>query len=427
MREEKHMPQQAMIAMESQPKGFLIGKNSADRSNKIIDAIADIFNFYKSNSKEMPVFDDIRKEGAGDNAFYENEETVFAAPDQTNKVSKGHRLIVISGHSPDKTYLLNRAKIMIGRDKSAHIRIDDKSVSLFHSMICMNANECILKDLNSKNGTLVNGYRVMESQKLRDGDKVKVGSTLFTFIHGDLGHTFRSRRQLRKNYFILGALVFLSILIMSIFFPFNRIKAGVSQPISSIEQRKPDMNHALRGKNMASSTEIGKAQQKLSPATGNPVSLDEKGQQLIEMALQHYIEGNIALSYQMLDKTLLLDLPENSALKTNALAIKDKIAMISNLYQEGRKQYKENKMKQAIDIWSQALRTDQEIAGQTSSYFASQIAAYTGDILYRMAREAIDKKNYAKAKELCSQTLRVQENHEGCLAINNALAQSEKQ
>lgn len=420
------MPHQAIIALKDQPKGFLIANNT-DKSYKIIDAIAEIFTFHRSRLKETPVFDDVREEGSINTAFYEKEETVFAAPDQVKKFNRPHRLIVISGNAPEKTYLLNHSKMMIGRDKGSHIRIDDKSVSLYHSMICIKANKCILKDLNSKNGTLVNGHRVLDSHKLRDGDKIKIGSTLFTFIHGDLSHSFRARKLFRKRHCITGALVFLCVVIMSAFISLNQINAGGSQTVASIAQKRPHADHTPGGKNSPHSNEIIMAQQATSPVPEKPITLDEKGQQLIEKALHYYINGKIALSYKMLEEALQLNLPSDSILKTNALAIKDAITMIYNLYEEGLKQYKGNNIRQAMEIWSQALITDQDIAGQTSSYFASQIAIHTGDILYRMAREAFDKGNNVKAQELCSQTFRVQENHEGCIAIMNALSQGSKQ
>lgn len=421
------MLQQAMIELKPEPKGFLIVKNNADRSHKILDAIGEIFNFHRSNFQESPVVDNIREEASVNAAFYESEETVFSPPNQTEKPNKDHRLIVISGNSPDKTYHLNRPKMMIGRDKGAQISIDDKSVSLYHSMICMKADECMLKDLNSKNGTLVNGHRVQNSQKLRDGDKITIGSTMFTFIHGGLNRPSATRKLFRKKHLIPGALTFFGLLLMSIFIFLNQTKASVTPQVSSLERNASHVKLAPGNMAMASSTGIGMAQQKISSTDEKPVPLEEKGRQLFEKSLNHYIYGDIALSYNMLEEILRLNLPNDCTLKTNALAFKDKIAMIYKLYEEGLKNYKANHARQAIEIWAQALKADQDIAGQTSSYIADQIAVYTGDILYQMAREAMDKGNKEKAQELCSQTFRVQENHEGCIALMNTISQGSNQ
>jgi hypothetical protein len=427
-REEKHMLQQAMIEFKGEPKGFVIGNNNADRTNKILDAIAEIFNFTKSNLKQTPVFGDNDKEGSVNTAFYENEETVFATPDQTRKPDNGHRLIVISGNAPaDKTYHLDRSKMMIGRDKGSHIRIDDKSVSLYHSMICMKAKECFLKDLNSKNGTLVNGHRVLDSQKLHDGDKIGIGSTLFTFIHGDLSRSRGTRKLFRNKHFIPGALVFSVALIMSVFICINQIKAGVPQEASSLEHNASNAHLAPGERDMSPLAKTSMAQQEVAPGPVRPVAPEEKGRQLIQSALNQYINGNIALAYQMLEETLHLNLSENSALRSNALAIKGRIVMIDNLYNKGFKHYEENNMRQAIAIWAQTLKADQDLAGQTTSFFAGRIAVHTADILFRMARQALENGNNVKAQELCSQTFRVQEDHEGCTAIMQSLSRDSKQ
>jgi hypothetical protein len=427
-REEKHMLQQAMIVFKGDPKGLVIGKNTADRTNKILDAIAEIFNFTKSNLKQTPVFGDHDEEGSVNTAFYENEETVFATPDQTHKPDNGHRLIVISGNAPaDKTYHLDRSKMMIGRDKGSHIRIDDKSVSLYHSMICMKAKECFLKDLNSKNGTLVNGHRVLDSQKLHDGDKIGIGTTLFTFVHGDLSRSRWTRKLFRNKHFIPGALVFSAALIMSVFIYFNQIKAGVSQPASSLEHKASNANLSPGERDMSPLAKTGMTQQEAAPGSVKPVAPEEKGRQLIQSALDQYINGNIALAYQMLEETLHLNLSKNSALRSNALAIKGRIVMIDNLYNKGLKHYEENNMRQALAIWAQTLKADQDLAGQTTSFFASRIAVHTADILFRMARQALENGNDVKAQELCSQTFRVQEDHEGCTAIMQSLSRNSKQ
>jgi hypothetical protein len=421
------MLQQAMIELPGDPKSLIISKNNTDRFYRILDVIAEIFNFHQPNPKKRPVFDDIREQGSGNTSFYESEETVFATPDQAKQLYNNHRLVVISGNSPDKTYHLHRSKMMIGRDRGSQIRIDDQSVSLYHSMICMKANECILKDLNSKNGTMVNGHRVLDSHKLRNGDKIAIGSTIFTFIHGDLGRSFVTRKHFRNRHFIPGALVFLGVFMMSILISLNHIKAGLSQPASSEGQKESIADSAPGKKDRVPQAEISTAQPETVLGPERPVALEGKGQQLIQRALDHYINGNIALSYKMLEETLQLNLPTDSALRTSALVIKDKIATIYNLYEEGLKQYKATNTRQALEIWSQALITDQDIAGQNGSYFAGQIAIHTGDILYRMAREAMDKGNNEKAQELCSQTFRVQENHEGCMAIMKTISQGSNQ
>ena len=65
----------------------------------------------------------------------------------------------------------------IGRMKGNTIALDDSSVSLSHAKITRLNGEFFLKDLNSTNGTMLNGQSINEA-RLRDGDQVKIGEVI---------------------------------------------------------------------------------------------------------------------------------------------------------------------------------------------------------------------------------------------------------
>lgn len=75
----------------------------------------------------------------------------------------------------------------IGRDESADIVLDDPGVSRRHSEIRVTTDGphlvTSIRDLNSTNGTFVNGERI-SSQRLQDGDRVTIGRTSATFRAG---------------------------------------------------------------------------------------------------------------------------------------------------------------------------------------------------------------------------------------------------
>lgn len=414
------MLQNTMLELKDKAKGFLMVKqNHVFKTYRIMNSKSEILPSAKTTSKEKYIHNNIGENGSSTNIF-ESEETVFAAPEQNRKFNKGHRLIVLSGDSPDKTYLLYHPKMMIGRDQSSHIRIYDKTVSLYHAMIFVKANECILKDLDSKNGTLVNGARIKDSLKLKDGDKIEIGSTIFTFVHGDLDHLFGVRQLLRKKRYIAGVFT-IACIVLAIFIFLYQVDTGDARSGAPVEQKNMVENNSPAKKNMSHSTEADTAQQEPFSGKEKSISLDEKGQQLAEKALHQYVNGNIAMSLTMLEETLQLNLPDDSALKTKALAIKDTIVNIYMLYKEGFKHYNKSNMGQAIEFWSQALKADKEIVGQASSHFANQIASHTGDIFYKMAQDALKKGNNKQAQEFCSQTFRAMPNHKGCIAILNTL------
>src|SRR5213078_3741372 len=69
------------------------------------------------------------------------------------------------------SHVLKDETITIGRLKGNSIVIDDASVSLTHARITRKNGDLYLKDLNSTNGTIVNGQRINEA-KLHDLDRV---------------------------------------------------------------------------------------------------------------------------------------------------------------------------------------------------------------------------------------------------------------
>lgn len=72
---------------------------------------------------------------------------------------------------PPVAHVLREETTTIGRMKGSTIVVDDASVSLMHAKITRKDGEFFLKDLNSTNGTLVNGQPVREA-KLQDFDQI---------------------------------------------------------------------------------------------------------------------------------------------------------------------------------------------------------------------------------------------------------------
>lgn len=71
--------------------------------------------------------------------------------------------------------------LRIGRMPDNDLVVADPKVSRHHAVIVTTPDGFILRDLGSANGTYVGEVRVLESQLLRDGDEVRVGSQSWTF------------------------------------------------------------------------------------------------------------------------------------------------------------------------------------------------------------------------------------------------------
>ncbi len=91
------------------------------------------------------------------------------------------RLLAIAGPLKDSTFALPSGEIHIGRDPSNLLSISDPSLSRRHCALSQDADGYKIRDLESRNGTLVNGVSVKETQ-LRHGDQISVGDSAFLLL-----------------------------------------------------------------------------------------------------------------------------------------------------------------------------------------------------------------------------------------------------
>lgn len=91
---------------------------------------------------------------------------------------------MVSGPLKDSTIPLPEGEITIGREASNGIAITDPSVSRKHCLVSWEEGRFRVRDLNSRNGTVVNGAGV-EEQWLQHGDEIAVGDSSFLFLLED--------------------------------------------------------------------------------------------------------------------------------------------------------------------------------------------------------------------------------------------------
>src|SRR5262249_47543149 len=70
--------------------------------------------------------------------------------------------------------------VTIGREEGNGLRLNDERVSRFHAKVQQDGDDIILTDLESTNGTRVNGAAV-QIRRLRHGDRVCLGRSLLLF------------------------------------------------------------------------------------------------------------------------------------------------------------------------------------------------------------------------------------------------------
>jgi len=69
----------------------------------------------------------------------------------------------------------------IGRLRSCDIAVVHGSVSRYHARIIRSGGDYIIEDLNSRNGTFVDGERIKEPRVLKDGCQIEIGTMVFKF------------------------------------------------------------------------------------------------------------------------------------------------------------------------------------------------------------------------------------------------------
>src|SRR5579872_4810152 len=81
-------------------------------------------------------------------------------------------------------YNMNKERYTIGRLPDNDIRIDNPAVSGHHSLIINILNDSFLEDLNSTNGTYVNG-KLIKKHALQHGDVITAGHHQLRFVEED--------------------------------------------------------------------------------------------------------------------------------------------------------------------------------------------------------------------------------------------------
>lgn len=74
--------------------------------------------------------------------------------------------------------------IDIGRESDNDIQLLDESVSRHHCKISNMPSVCSIEDLNSSNGTFINGKRIV-SASLKHGDEIRLGNCVLRFEEVD--------------------------------------------------------------------------------------------------------------------------------------------------------------------------------------------------------------------------------------------------
>jgi len=88
------------------------------------------------------------------------------------------QFVMRSGPTPGKVYPLEGPEIIIGRDNTSSLMINDAEVSRKHTRLVWQSLGYVIEDLGSTNGTFVDGVRLSAPFVLRGGESISLGENI---------------------------------------------------------------------------------------------------------------------------------------------------------------------------------------------------------------------------------------------------------
>ena len=88
---------------------------------------------------------------------------------------------IVEGVGRGTRYQIGRQRVGIGRSSQNTVRILDEEASRFHAAIQWESHGFVLVDLDSANGTLLNGVREQQAP-LAEGDELRMGKLVLRIV-----------------------------------------------------------------------------------------------------------------------------------------------------------------------------------------------------------------------------------------------------
>ena len=106
--------------------------------------------------------------------------------------SRAHYLNIVQGDGKGRHILVGTEPFVIGRSAPAQVVLPDPRVSRNHCRVCLVMGEVIIVDLESSNGTFIDGSRIEAGAPLPVGARLQVGSHV-------LEHEYRNRKDVEAS------------------------------------------------------------------------------------------------------------------------------------------------------------------------------------------------------------------------------------
>ncbi len=128
------------------------------------------------------------------------------------------KLVRINDGFAGEEYNLSEVGNTIGRIDENFILLSDNSISRHHAQITRTGFIYNLSDLQSSNGTKLNGKKIKKSVELTPGDRIEFGNLQFVFVMGGTEVNLKDYREVKRSplpIVVIGALIFLVVLFLA--------------------------------------------------------------------------------------------------------------------------------------------------------------------------------------------------------------------
>ena len=115
-----------------------------------------------------------------------------AANPGASEDGRAHYLAIVAGERAGMRVELGAKPVVIGRVPPADLVIDDSQISRKHCRVSLVMDEVYVADLNSSNGTMVDGKRLTQPAPLPPGSRLQIGGHV-------IEHEFRSRKEVEAS------------------------------------------------------------------------------------------------------------------------------------------------------------------------------------------------------------------------------------
>ena len=157
-----------------------INVSSVSRYHLMVERKEDSWYIVDNNSKNGTYLNS--HENRIEEVPLKKDETIYLA---TYKLNTNRILRLINGEEQLQKVTVGGEKVLLGRNPTADIVIDNPNISLNHAEIVKENGIYYIYDLDSTNGTFINDKRVTKKEIVQEGDKITLGLYSFIFQEED--------------------------------------------------------------------------------------------------------------------------------------------------------------------------------------------------------------------------------------------------